>query len=333
MIPDQAPIVIVSTGRCGSTLLSQLLREHDDVLSLSEFWPNRVNLPQLFSSAPMSGAAYWELLSVPMAEDIYRIALGGRISQVPKRTLHERNYMRRIALPSVVEDYDSLFREIERFVVARGVATPAAHVKAMFGFIAERLGKRVWVERTGASIEYLPMWRTLWPDMRVVHMYRDGRNVALSMSKHHAFRLMVMRAEANPESSWLHIRPLPAAELDLDAFYARKIPLATFGKLWNRMVTEGVEQLRGVPKEQQYWLRYEDLMDNPVDTLTRLLAFVDPSLDASAWAKRCAANMHEARNDWRSLNPSTRAELQAACREGLDILGYEVEAFEEEVMG
>lgn len=320
---DQAPVLVVSTGRCGSTLLSQLLREHDDVLSLSEFWPNRLNLPELFSSDPLSGSAYWELLSVPMAEDIYRIALDGRISQVPKRTLHERNYMRRIALPSLVADYDPLFREIERFVVARGVATPAQHVKAMFGFIAERLGKRVWVERTGASIEYLPLWRTMWPDMRVVHMYRDGRDVALSMSKHHAFRLMIMRKEANPQSSWLHIRPLPnAAELDVAAFYARQIPLPEFGKLWNRMVCEGVEQLRGVPDRQQYWLRYEDLQRDPEQTLTKLLAFIDPGLSASPWAKRCAAQLHPPRNDWRALAPGVLAELHAACRDGLGLLGY-----------
>lgn len=319
---DQAPIVVVSTGRCGSTLLSQLLREHDDVLSLSEFWPNRLNLPELFSSTPQSGSDYWQLLSVPMAEDIYRIALGGRISQVPKRTLHERNYMRRIALPSLVDDYDSLFHEVERFVVARGVATPAEHVKAMFGFIAQRLGKRVWVERTGASIEYLPAWRTMWPDMRVVHMYRDGRDVALSMSKHHAFRLMIMRREANPESSWLHIRPLPAAELDIEAFYARQIPLPAFGELWNRMVCEGLEQLRGVPERQQYWLRYEDLQSAPEQALTRLLAFIDPSLNALPWAKRCAEKLHPPRNDWRALEPGVLAELHAACRDGLHLLGY-----------
>lgn len=322
---QQPPILIVSTGRCGSTLLSQLLREHEDVLSLSEFWPNRVNLPQLFATEPICGSDYWQLLSVPMAGDIYRIALGGKISQVPKRTLHERNYMRRIALPSLVDDYESLFREIELFMQARPTARPAEHVKAMFGFIAERLGKQIWVERTGASIEYLPLWLKMWPDMKVVHMYRDGRNTALSMSKHHAFRLMIMRAEADPESSWLHIRPLPDDTLDLDAFYARKIPLASFGRLWNRMICEGVSYLRQLPADQQHWLRYEDLLAAPEQTLSELLSFIDPQLPAQEWAERCARNLHPPRNDWRALDPVQRRELQAACREGLNILGYKEE--------
>ncbi len=45
----QPPIFIVSTGRCGSTLVTLLLKNHPDILSLSEFWPNRVNLKELFS--------------------------------------------------------------------------------------------------------------------------------------------------------------------------------------------------------------------------------------------------------------------------------------------
>ena len=37
---------VVGTGRCGSTLLSRLLREHPDVLSMSEFFST------LLESAP-----------------------------------------------------------------------------------------------------------------------------------------------------------------------------------------------------------------------------------------------------------------------------------------
>lgn len=325
---DQPPILIVSTGRCGSTLLSNLLRDHPDVLSLSEFWPNRLNLPELFSTRPMSGSDYWDLLSVPMADDIFKIASDGRISQVPKRTLHERNYMRRIALPSLVQDYESLFHEIADFMRARETAIPADHVKAMFGFIAQSLGRKVWVERTGASIEYLPLWRTMWPDMKIIHMYRDGRNVALSMSKHHAFRLMIMRAEANPESSWLHIRPLPADQVDLDAFYDREIPLSTFGGLWNRMVVEGLDELRHIPAAQQHWMRYEDLLDAPQEVLAEMLAFIDPALPAASWAKACADDLHPPRNDWRSIDPAAQTALEEACRPGLQALNYLEEAAE-----
>lgn len=314
---------VVSTGRCGSTLLSNLFRAHPDICALSEFWPNRVNLPQLFSSTPIDGDAYWDLLSVPMAGDIFKIALGGNISQVPKRTLHETNYMRRIALPSLLDDYEDLFVEIGEYVRSRPLSLPKEHIVAMFSFIATRLGKKAWVERTGASIEYMPIWSRMWPEMKLVHMYRDGRNVAQSMSKHQAFRLMVMRAEANPESNWLHIRPLDADRLDLDAFYSRQIPLSEFGRLWNRMVEEGLEQLATFPAENQHWIRYEDLLEDPVGELTKVLNFVAPGLPAQEWAERCAATLNPPRNDWRTLDPKILEDLEETCASGLELLGYE----------
>ena len=315
--------LIVSTGRCGSTLLSNLFREHEDVLSLSEFWPNRPNLPALFGTDPVSGQDYWDRLSVPMAGDIFKIALGGKISQVPKHTLHETNYMRRIALPSILEDYDSLFDRIAAYMCARPVATPAEHVREMYSFIATDQGKKVWVERTGASIEYLPLWQTMWPDSRMIHMYRDGRNVAQSMSKHHAFRLMVMRAEANPESSWLNIRPLDPETLDLDAFFARRIPLSEFGKLWNRMIENGLEDLRAFPPGNIHTMRYEDLLEDPVGELQRALAFFAPGLPSREWAERCAASLNAPRNDWRTLDPKVLQELEEVCASGLEKLGYQ----------
>lgn len=321
--PAVPGVAIVSTGRCGSTLLSKLLGKHKDVLSLSEFWPNRVNLPELFSTSTFTGPAYWELLSVPMAQDIFKIALSGKLSQVPSRSLHETNYMRRIALPSLVDDYDTLFDQIGAYVCQRPASTASEHIQGMFSFIANTLGRQVWAERTGASIEYLPLWRKMWPNLKMVHMYRDGRDVALSMSKHPAFKLMILRAEQNPESSWLRIRPLDAEKLDLEQFYARKIPLSAYGRLWNRMVCEGLEDLRQLPTQQQYWLRYEDLMADPVTELTKLLAFIHPELDAGAWAQDCSSTMRSARNNWRELAPDVLAELEQSCEQGLQALGYE----------
>lgn len=37
MAREIPPVFIVGTGRCGSTMLSNMLRKHPDVLSLSEF--------------------------------------------------------------------------------------------------------------------------------------------------------------------------------------------------------------------------------------------------------------------------------------------------------
>src|SRR2546430_14100761 len=60
---------VVGTGRCGSTLLSRLLREHPDVLSMSEFFSTlRIAAaagPARFPTGDMDGAQLWRLLASP----------------------------------------------------------------------------------------------------------------------------------------------------------------------------------------------------------------------------------------------------------------------------
>ena len=54
------PTFVVGTGRCGSTMLSNMLREHPQVLSLSEFFSMisdaGFRLPQMFSAEPLDGS-------------------------------------------------------------------------------------------------------------------------------------------------------------------------------------------------------------------------------------------------------------------------------------
>src|SRR2546421_6520953 len=60
---------VVGTGRCGSTLLSRLLREHPDVLSMSEFFSTlriaAASGPAGFPTGDMDGAQLWQLLVRP----------------------------------------------------------------------------------------------------------------------------------------------------------------------------------------------------------------------------------------------------------------------------
>ena len=319
---QQEPIVVVSTGRCGSTLVSELLCRHPDVLSVFEFWPNRVNLQELFSDKSMSGEAFWNLLSVPMAPDIYKIALRGDISQVPKRSLHETNYMRRISLPKLVEDYDALFEEIRIFMVAQPEQNTGKHIIVLFDYLRKRLSKKVWVERTGANIDFLPMWRRMWPNMRIVHVYRDGRNCAISMSKHHAFRLHVKRLEKYEDASWLKIRPLDPKTLDIDEFCSEQMPLDRFGSLWNRMITEGMDEIEQIPEQQKLNLRFEDMLAEPEKQMQRLLKFINQDLDAEEWVKHYAPTISAPKTDWRNLDLSVQKSLTESCATGLSRLGY-----------
>jgi putative sulfotransferase len=60
---------IVTTGRCGSTLLSNLLREHPSVLSVSELFSSLHSLQvSAFPSGPLSGREMWRIVTTPRPE-------------------------------------------------------------------------------------------------------------------------------------------------------------------------------------------------------------------------------------------------------------------------
>lgn len=61
------PTFIVSTGRCGSTMLSNLINQHPDILSLSEFFVFVADIggyfSETFTSESLDGSEFWDLIA------------------------------------------------------------------------------------------------------------------------------------------------------------------------------------------------------------------------------------------------------------------------------
>ena len=68
-------VFVVSTGRCGSTMLSNMLRLNPEILSLSEFFS--LLMPDPLPAGELDAAAYWRLLSEPWVffRHVYRLGL------------------------------------------------------------------------------------------------------------------------------------------------------------------------------------------------------------------------------------------------------------------
>jgi hypothetical protein len=183
---------IVTTGRCGSTLLSQLLREHPAVLSLSEFFAV-LQSPALpaFPEGPMTGEEFWGLLSTPRQEmgAVWQKLCAGPQDHPSPRRRFETPPLLIAALPLLTADAAALYAELGRYVRARPPAGAGTHYSGVFGWLCQRLDRAVWVERSGGSTWFLPDLLRCWPEGRYLHLVRDGRDVAISMSRRPGFRL------------------------------------------------------------------------------------------------------------------------------------------------
>jgi hypothetical protein len=56
----------------------------------------------------------------------------------------------------------------------------AGVVAAIYGFFADQSGKSRWGDKTPGYVSHIPIILELFPDAKIIHIIRDGRDVALS---------------------------------------------------------------------------------------------------------------------------------------------------------
>ena len=337
-----APVLVISTGRCGSTMISDVLNLHPEVLSLSEVFS--LLGPLALFRKRLSGKAMWALCS--RQNPALRVLLSA--DPVPREILYpfdgpQARYTTQSVppilctmLPHLTPDYENLYDELEPVVRALPRADLSAQYRHLFEWLRGRFDRRVWVERSGGSLVSVPRLRRLFPEARLVHVYRDGRDTALSMSRHPAFQIMLASldklqrlgmkpldntAEAGPVGSLLALLFLRL--VNPARMIRREFDLAAYGSLWSQMILRGRKLLAALPPERVLALRYEDVLQRPHEKLRELIAFIDPSLSNDAWLHEAARVPRPNPPKYLSLEPQIRRRLTEACAPGLEALGYE----------
>ena len=135
-------------------------------------------------------------------------------------------------------DVDTLTREF----VAEGRRTMRDIITGLFEKNAAGEHKPRWGDKTPYYVLHIPKLLEWWPDAQIIHIVRDGRDVALSMfARRHDFRAY----------NTYHV--------------ARE---------WERYVETGSQQGRLLPTSQYLELRYEDMLGDQKSTVQTICAFL-----------------------------------------------------------
>ena len=341
------PVFVVGTGRCGSTLISNILRAHPDVLSLSEFFTFVTDLgtliPPAFPGGVIDAAHFWHVIStsyhkqnlmlrenVAMDEVLYPCTSSSRFNAqdgVPA--------ILQTTLPHLTPEHDELFDEIRAFVLTQAPTEIQQHYTHLFTWLQERFERRVWVERSGSSIRIVGRLYENFPQARFVHIVRDGRNCALSMSKHFGFRMVMLafllteimgcdpfedENRAGVEDLPFDLYPFLPEHFDAIAFREYDAAPSLYGHYWSGEMIQGLDILSQLPAQQVLTLHYEDFLTNFVPTANRLITFIDPALANDDWLQRVQGLIHPAHSAWERLQKQEQAFLQAACEPGFQRL-------------
>jgi putative sulfotransferase len=337
-----------------------MLREHPHVLSLSEFFasvtgdsriaqafvdgPANGSAADSLASGPLDGRRFWELVCSPQSIANFAMRQG---LEVPETLYPYASQAARFsaesgvpailltALPHLTEDHDHLFDVLEREVSGWPVAALGEHYRHLFAWLVEHFDKQLWVERSGSSLGDMEQHLSMFPDAKFVHLVRDGRDAAISMQHHTAFRLALIMMSlgrrlgafplwsshrANIDRVPAELRPFLPERFDTDAFRAFDVPLSQCGEYWTRQIVRGMEVLRTVPADRLLTLRYEDFFVHPKRQLDALAAFLGDEFVDETWSAACAASVRKPRSTWRDLPEETTRALTEACRPGFEQL-------------
>jgi Sulfotransferase family len=145
--------------------------------------------------------------------------------------------------------------------------------------IAQKQGVHRWAETTPLHLLYLPLIKKVIPDALVVHIIRDGRDVTASLHR----------------IGW--IRPLA-----WDRSRAFLVP-AIF---WNWIVGKGRRYGQAFGGDYME-VHYEELVQNPRETLAKIGAFIDHDLDYDRIQNVALGSVHNPNSSFRGDGKETEA--------------------------
>jgi hypothetical protein len=313
---------VVGTGRCGSTLLSLMLAEHRDVVSLHECFTG-LDWSRRFAEGLVMGDDLATLIGAEQPVTTAVLARGHTSDEIqyPFGTPNVRHvvgdpvpWLSITMLSRLTDDPDTWYDEMMAFARSQPSATMADHYRALFDWVTARAGGSEWVERSGSSLDYLGDLAVLYPNARFVHIHRDGHEAALSIRSHPFFRLGVaMFMDLFPD--------IDDPEAAVTAVIDTPPPCWAVGQYWSDQVLRGFRALPLLDRAQFLQVRFEDVVTAPAAALAEIAAFFELSRDPDFIARGSSLVRGVPPERFGSLPPEEQDELRNACRPGQVLLG------------
>ncbi|MCU7723981.1 sulfotransferase [Actinoplanes sp. KI2] len=299
--------IIISNGRSGSTLLSDLIVEEPQTCSAQEYFMSLA--PWNRSTELITGHEFWNVLSEPKEElsVLFRIGAPPKEIRYPAHgrfaaDLASLPRILAVTLPALTEDPDALFDSLAEPVKRFPAQRVGAHHRAFLDLLAEKTGKQRWVERSGGSSQITTSLLENFPTAKFVYLTRDWAATAKSMSRHSSFQIVQLRLEAMARYG---VDPLTAdpgddVPAELAEFLPGRLTAETLRRrgddqrlflgLCAFMSSQADQALADHPPAQLHRMAYEQLVADPIGELTTLgefLGFADPA----AWAASVAGRV------------------------------------------
>jgi sulfotransferase family protein len=313
---------IISTGRSGSTLLSRMVSQNRHVLMLSEFIAAMDQIYR-FKDGIVDGDELAAIMTTSCEISRLVRARGHKIEEILSEA---ESTLAHIVCPALSSEPDKLYEEIIAFARVQPPRLIGDHYRALFAWLCDMLGKKMWIERSGMTVRVMAGLRRTFPNARYLHISRDGVETALSMYHHPWFHVAAVY-DAEPPSVQDVIRSVrrevSESEDVVSRHFERDVPLEVYGNFWSTMICAAYHEIAKLDRDQFHDLPHEKVLSDPRAAMQELAQFFELP-DDPGWIDRAAALVQPDRgNRARALPEQDRLKLANACRPGMILLGRE----------
>jgi len=290
-------VFIIGTGRCGSTLLNEVLAKHKGVRFVSTFEENHRSMPRKLRA---------------LSNKIYRQ------EHLPFVGKFAKQFRPTEAYGLIRQKVSTIYVQPTRDLVAQDVNPWLSDkFRAFFQENHSRNSHSVLVHKyTGWS--RMGFFKSIFPEAKFVHVVRDGRAVANSW-----LQMPWWTGYQGPEQ-WLW-GPLDEQKRELWELHDRSF-VALAGICWNKLTASYDRASLDFSDEEYMQIRYEDFISDPVSTSKSILDFA--GLD---WTSRFGKQLDSfditssrAQAYKRDLTLEQQAILESISGEQLRNYGYEL---------
>lgn len=245
----QAPFFVVGTGRCGTSMFRKLLKFHKNVhLPRETHW-----IPVLFNSYGWRQVDHKELLET--ARNIY---LAKGISTFDLICKNQK------------VDPNKFANDILTTLPGGDRCTVKEFMQTVYSLSAHYQKCEIVGDKTPDYGLCMTLIQSMWPQAKFIHVYRDGRDVAFSMTGVMSFRLLA----AWGINHWWTLSYKKLYESRL-AEAAAEQPIERFFWVWHSRISRIFDEASRLTPGSYMAIQYERILDEPEVVLEEVGRFLN----------------------------------------------------------
>jgi len=256
------PIFIVSCGRTGSTLISNILNKHKDLCIISDIIePVGNNSFIKDKETKITGKKFFKEISRKTSNSRIKYWKSHKTKELLFLPKNEENVslLNCYTLPFLFKDVQKKFEIIKKNFHLRKKKTKKKHLLDFFNLLKDLSKKKIFIERTGGAVHHIDKILNFYPNSKIILNYRNPLETAISMRNYPFFRMYELMSKNKKLENW--------------DFYKKK-PHYKYGQMLNSWYKIFFKNFKRIKKKNFYSYSFEKLCIEPNLTLEQILKFV-----------------------------------------------------------